>query len=135
MEVGHWIFLAIREKGNNGKHNLHILDSLGVESGRRHRDILQSKLAHTPFFQGFPKAKALDVKKQSECECGARVAKCMEDLTNNYEKMGEMDSITNMIGRSVQWEKGQGKNEVRYCRIRIKDRLEGEKRKRGILYK
>ena len=56
----------------------------------------------------------------------------MEDLTNNFRKMGEKDSVTYMIGRSVQWEKAQGKNEVLNCRNQIKDRLEGEKRKRGI---
>jgi hypothetical protein len=70
---------------------------------------------------------AFDIEQQKECECGARVAKYMEDLTHNYRKMGEKDSITNMIGRSAQWEKIQGKNEVINCRSQIKKRLEGEK--------
>ena len=32
VEVGHWVF-AIREKGEDGKHKLHVLDSLGKDSG------------------------------------------------------------------------------------------------------
>ena len=51
----------------------------------------------------------------------------MEDLTNNYKKMEEKELITYMIGRSVQWEKIQGKNQVEKCRARIKEKLEGEK--------
>jgi hypothetical protein len=131
VEDGHWI-LALREKGDNGKHKLHILDSLGKDSGTAYRNKIARKLGKTPIFPTFPKGKSFDVEKQVECECGARVAKYMEDLTYNFRKMGEKESITHMIGKSVQWEKIQGKNEVLNCRNQIKDRLEGEKRKRGI---
>jgi hypothetical protein len=41
--------------------------------------------------------------------------------------MGGRVSITNIIGKSVRWEKIQGKNEVINCRSQIKKRLEGEK--------
>ena len=132
VEEGHWI-LAIREKGENGKHKLHILDSLGKTSGTSNRIKVARALKRTPFFPQHPKGKTWDTVEQRECECGARVAKYMEDLTYNYRKMGEKDSITNMIGRSVQWEKIQGKNEVMNCRSQIKDRLEGEKRNRDIV--
>ena len=40
--------------------------------------------------------------------------------------MGEKESITYMIGKSVQWEMTQGKNEIINCRSQIKKRLEGE---------
>ena len=132
VEEGHWI-LAIREKGEKGKHKLHILDSLGKDSGTAYRNKIARKLGKTPIFPNFPKGKSFDVEKQIECECGARVAKYMEDLTHNYRIMGEKDSITQMIGRSVQWERIQGKQEVMNCRNQIKDRLEGEKRNRGIV--
>jgi hypothetical protein len=132
VEDGHWI-LALREKGDNGKHKLHILDSLGKDSGTAYRNTIARKLGKTPIFPNFPKGKSFDVEKQVECECGARVAKYMEDLTHNYRIMGEKDSITQMIGRSVQWERIQGKQEVMNCRNQIKDRLEGEKRNRGIV--
>ena len=103
VEAGHWI-LAIREKGKNGKHKLHILDSLGKESGRTYMDILKSKLAYTPFFQGFSKGKIFDVITHSECECGARVAKDMMDIVQNYSKL-ENKNIPRIIGLTILWEK------------------------------
>ena len=125
-EAGHWI-LAVRERGENGRHKLHILDSLGKTSGTSYRIKIARALKRTPFFPQHPKGKAWDTIEQKECECGARVAKYMVDLSHNYRKMGEKDSITNMMGRSVQWEKIQGKNEAINCRSQIKKRLEGEK--------
>ena len=131
VEAGHWI-LAIREKGENNKHKLHILDSLGKDSGRRHKDVIANKLANTPFFKGFPKGKIYDVVRQTECECGARAMKYMMDITRNYLAMNDKKDIPIMIGRTIQWEKAQGKNEIATCRTYIKDKLKGEKRKRGI---
>jgi hypothetical protein len=66
------------------------------------------------------KGKAWDTVEQKECECGARVAKYMEDLTHNYRQMGEKESISYMIGRSLKWEKEKGVNELAGCRNRIK---------------
>jgi hypothetical protein len=126
-EVGHWI-LVIRERGENGKHKLHILDSLGKKSGREHRDEIVNKLAGTPVFSNFPKGKTFDVEKQYEFECGARVAKYMEDIIQNYLSMSTRDNITKMIGTTIRREKNQGKREVTRCRNQIKDRLEGEQR-------
>ena len=126
VEVGHWI-LAIRERVENGNNKLHILDSLGKESGRRHKDTIANKLANTPFFKGFPKGKIYDVVKQSECECGARVAKYMEDITSNYKIMSGTANISRILGKTVNWEKNNGKYEVAKCRIRVKNKLEGYK--------
>ena len=70
---------------------------------------------------------AFDIEQQKECECGARVAKYMGDLTHNYRQMGEKESISYMIGRSLKWEKEKGVNELAGCRNRIKKKIEGEK--------
>ena len=127
VEVGHWV-LAIREKGKDGKHKLHVLDSLGQDSGRKHRNTIASKLFRSPLFPNFPKGKTFDVVKQIECECGARMAKYMEDISRNYANMDSRDNIANMIGKTISREKNQGRREVGKCRIQIKDRLEGERR-------
>jgi hypothetical protein len=131
VEVGHWT-LAIREKGENGKHKLHILDSLGRGSGRTHKDIIANKLANTPLFQGFPKGKIFDVVKQTENECGARMAKYMMDITHNYCTKNKKESITYIIGKTVQRETEKGKNELTECRRQVQDKIEGERRKEGI---
>ena len=127
VEVGHWV-LAIREKGKDGKHKLHVLDSLGQDSGRKHRNTIASKLFRSPLFPNFPKGKTFDAVKQFECECGARMAKYMEDISRNYANMDSRDNIANMIGKTISREKNQGRREVGKCRIQIKDRLEGERR-------
>jgi hypothetical protein len=131
VEVGHWI-LAIREKGENGRHKLHILDSLGKDSGRTYKDVIINKLIQTPFFQRFPKGNFFDVENKTENECGARVAKYMMDIARNFLAMKAKDNITTMIGRTTRWERIQGKNEVATCRTCIKDKLEGERRNREI---
>ena len=131
VEAGHWI-LAIREKGENNKHKLHILvDSLGKDSGRRHKDVIANKLANTPFFKGFPKGKVFDAMKQSECECGARVAKFMEDIAQNYSTLRNKN-IPQTIGKTILWEKKNGTYGAKKCRHQIKDKIKGERRKRGI---
>jgi hypothetical protein len=127
VEVGHWI-LAIRERGEKGHHKLHILDSLGKSSGISYRTKIARALRKTPIFPQHPKGKAFATEQQKECECGARVAKYMEDLIHLYQEKGGKDSITKLIGKAVQWEKIQGKNEVANCRDRIKKKLEGEQR-------
>ena len=93
-----------------------------------HRNIIARKLLRSPIFPDFPKGKTFDVVKQIECECGARMAKYMEDISRNYINMDSKDNITNMIGTTISREKNQGRRRVEKCRIQTKDRLEGEKR-------
>jgi hypothetical protein len=125
VEEGHWT-LAIREKGEKGKHKLHVLDSLGQDSGRQHRNIIARKLIRSPIFPNFPKGKSFDVLRQTECECGARVAIYMDDITKNYNNMSGTTNIPNILGMTINWEKKQGRHEVTNCRNRIKSKLEGE---------
>ena len=128
FESGHWI-LAIREKGVNGTHKLHVLDSLGKESGARYRTIIMNKLIYTPFYRSFPKGKAFDAAKQSENECGARMAKYMENITYCVSTTRTKSNIPKMIGDIIQLEKVKGSHEAIKCRNQIKDRLVGERRK------
>jgi hypothetical protein len=128
FESGHWI-LAIREKGVNGKHKLHVLDSLGKKSGVRYRTIIMNKLIYTPFYRSFPKGKAFDAAKQSENECGARMAKYMENITYWVSTTRTKSNIPKMIGDIIQLEKVKGSHEAIKCRNQIKDRLVGERRK------
>ena len=121
MEAGHWV-LAIREKVENGKHKLYVLDSLGKDSGTRHRNEIANALANTIIFKSFPKGKAFDVVRQVECECGARMAKYMDDITNNYNNMKGSVNIPSILGMTVNWEKTKGKDEVENCRSRIKNK-------------
>ena len=101
VKVGHWI-LAIREKGENDKHKLHVLEQ---DSGRQHRNMIARQLINSPIFHNFPKGKTFNVEEQIECECGARVAKFMEDITRNYLNMNNRDTIANMTGRTIAMEK------------------------------
>ena len=126
MEAGHWV-LAIREKVENGKQKLYVLDSLGKGSGTRHRNEIANALANTTIFKSFPKGKALDVVRQVECECGARMLKYMDDITNTYNNIRGSINIPSILGMTVNWEKTKGKDEVENCRSRMKNKLEGEK--------
>ena len=130
FEAGHWI-LAIREKCDNGKNKLHVLDSLGKTSGTKLRDIIAHKLVRTPFFPTFPKGTTFDVPHQTESECGARVAKYMEDVTHNYGQQ-ENTTISFIIGNIIQWEKRQGRDELAKCRNQVTRKLQGERRNLGI---
>ena len=125
VEVGHWV-LAIRERGGNGKHKLYVLDSLGHISGNKYRNEITSKLLKTPFFQNFPKGKAYNVPLQTECECGARTAKFMEDIVQNYS-IQKIKNIPQIIVETIRWERENGTHETIECRAQVRDRLEGEK--------
>ena len=57
---------------------------------------------------------------------GARVAKYMEDFTQNYSNLKDK-SIPKMIGRTIQWERKSGTHQSANCRAQIRERLEGEK--------
>ena len=131
VEAGHWI-LALREKCEHGKHKLYVLDSLGKNSGTRQRNDIANALARTPIFQNLPKGKAYDVQAQSENECGARVAKYMWDITQSYLNTRNRVNISQMIGTIIRLEKENGSHEAAKCRNGIQEKLEGEKRKRGI---
>ena len=91
---------------------MHVLDSLGKTSGTKFRDIIAHKLVRTPFFPTFPKGTTFDVPHQTESECGARVAKYMEDVTHNYGQQ-ENTNIPIIIGNIVRFEKRQGKDEIK----------------------
>jgi hypothetical protein len=77
-------------------------------------------------FKGFPKGKIFDVTKQTECECGARVTKYMEDIVQNHSILKDKN-IPQIIGNTIQWEKENGTFGATICRAQIRDRLEGEK--------
>ena len=55
------------------------------------------------------------------------MAKYMDDITKSYNNMSGTFNIPNILGRTVNWEKKQGRHEVTNCRNRIKNKLEGEK--------
>ena len=131
LEAGHWI-LAIRDKCDNGKNKLHVLDSLGKTSGTKFRNIIAHKLIRTPFFPMPPKGTSFDVPQQKESECGARVAKYMEDITHNYGQQENLN-LSLIIGKILRCERMQGKNELAaQCRRQVTRKLQGERRNLGI---
>jgi hypothetical protein len=131
VEAGHWM-LALRERCENGKHKLYVLHSLGKDSGTRRRNDIANALVNTPIFKSFPKGKAYDVPEQSEYECGARMAKYMIDITQNYLNTRNRVNIPQMIGGTIGVEKKNGSYEATKCRQEFKEKLEGEQRNRGI---
>jgi hypothetical protein len=131
VEAGHWI-LALRERCENGKHKLYVIDSLGQDSGTRHRNDIVNALVNTPIFKSFPRGKAHAVPEQSEYECGARVAKYMMEITQKYLNTKHKMNITQILGATLGVEKANGLHEAHKCRQAIKEKLQGERRNRGI---
>ena len=74
-----------------------------------------------------------DIEKQTECECGARMAKYMVNIAQSYSNKNE-NNISRIIGGTIMREKRNGSHEASKCRQEIKEKLEGEKRSRGLTY-
>ena len=129
VEAGHWI-LALRERCENGNHKLYVLDSLGKDSGTRHRNLIVKAFAHTPMFKSLPKGRVYAVPEQSEHECGARVAKYMMEITQNYLTTINRVNIAQILGTTIAMEKNTGSHEATKCRQEITEKLEGEKKKK-----
>ena len=81
---GHWV-LAIRIILPSGTHSLYILDSLGRDSSRATFSRVREHLQNTPILKNKVKFKALNIREQTNDECGSRMAKYMANICDQWE--------------------------------------------------
>jgi hypothetical protein len=94
---GHWA-LALRVILPTGKHVLHVLESLGKEASKATFGKVREHLRDTPIIKNKVKFKAFNIKKQSDDECGLRMAKYITNICDQWKSMNA-GNFSSWLGR------------------------------------
>ena len=116
--VNHW-FLILRIKLQGGKYQVIILDSLGKKSGNSYMPNLRERLKQSNLINKKDKCTVLDTIRQTESECGVRMASYMVMLRSiDCQRLSDEDIIAR-IKRYVAGERKYPKTLAEHRRLTI----------------
>ena len=108
-KANHWVLTA-RIKLGGGRHKFFIFDSLGVVTARKRIKMISNLLKNIDLYGKKDKYSALDLKVQTEHECGARISKYIKHFSEWVTQNREGAVIINKMNRGIADEK-QGRFE------------------------
>ena len=121
---GHWV-LVIRIILPSGTHLLYILDSLGRDSSRATFSRVRENLQNTPILKNKVKFKALNIREQTNDECGSRMAKYMANICDQWENANTTGFMA-WLGRLLTKERNDKRDLSKASRQLLRGRLDHE---------
>ena len=108
--ANHWILTA-RIKVGGGRHKFFIFDSLGVATARKRTKRIPNLLKKIGLYGKQDTCSILDLKVQTEHECGARISNYIKHFSEWVTQSREGAVIINKMNRGIADEK-QGRFEL-----------------------
>jgi hypothetical protein len=100
----HWILTA-RIKIGGGRHSFFIFDSLGIEIARKRMKMISTLLKNIGLYGKKDTCSTLDLKVQTELECGTRISKFIKQFSEWVIQSKEGAVIVNKMNRGIAYEK------------------------------
>ena len=102
-----------------GRHVLHVLDSMGKDASEITFGKVREHLRDTPIIKNKVKFKAFNIKKQSDDECGLRMAKYITNICDQWKSMNTGD-FSSWLGRLLAKEISDERDLTRASRELLK---------------
>ena len=104
-EAGNHWFLLARIKMPGGKHNVYIFDSMGIALARSRMKKVKKLLMAIHLMEKTDKCCPMDVRRQTEQECGVRMMDYMLMIRECVDRNKEGTTIIRQMCRNTKVEK------------------------------
>ena len=122
----HWYLLA-RIKVQGGKHNVYIFDSMGIVFTKKNMKKVKELLMAINLIDETDNCIPMNVKRQTEQECGVRMMNYMVMFKEWVNRNNEARSIIRQLNRATKAERKGESDLAKASRKKISDFLKGQK--------
>jgi hypothetical protein len=126
-EAGNHWYLIARIKMPDGKHNVYIFDSMGIAFARSRKKKVKKLLMAIHLMEETDKCWPMDVKRQTEQECGVRMMTYMMMYKECVDRNNEAPHIIRQISRNTKVEKKSTHDLAKATRRTISNLLKSRK--------
>ena len=124
--INHWYLLA-RVKVQGGKHNVYIFDSMGMVFARNNMKKIKESLITINLMDETDKCIPLNLKRQTEQECGVRMMNYMLMFKEWVDRNKEAHHIIRQLTRATKSERKEKSDLAKASRKKISDLLKIQK--------
>jgi hypothetical protein len=103
-EAGNHWYLTARIKMPDGKHNVYIFDSMGIASARSRKKKVKQLLMALHLMDETDTCLPMDVKRQTEQECGVRMLNYMMLYKERVDRENGAQNIIRQMKRATKAE-------------------------------
>jgi hypothetical protein len=110
-----------------GKHNVYIFDSMGIALARRRMKKVKQLLMAIHLMEKTDTCLPVDVKRQTEQECGVRMMNFMLMIRECVDRNNEAPQIIRKINRNTKVERKSTNDLAKATRRKISNLLKSRK--------
>ena len=111
----------------DGKHNVYIFDSMGIVFARNNMKRVKELLMAINLMDETDKCIPMNVKKQTEQECGVRTMNYMLMFKEWVDRRNEAQNIIKQMNRVTKAERKEKSDLAKASRKKISDFLKSQK--------
>ena len=119
--------MLARIKTPGGKHKVYILDSMGITFARSRMKKVKKLLMAIHLMEKTDKCCPMDVRRQTEQECGVRMMDYMLMIRESVNRNNEATTIIRQISRNIEVEKKSTQDLAKGIRRKISNLLKSRR--------